>query len=105
MFNTVSKPEPLTPLQRCCVGVIAEFHAYFGRSPTLGELADELDLSSRSQAHRLVTNLTAKGWLRPHRPHAHFALTLTVSEVHLLAEGPVEITGAGLAHLERETGS
>lgn len=105
MHKAIRIPEPLTPLQRSCAGVIAEFQAYFGRSPTFQELADELDTGSKGAVSRLVDQLTAKGWLRPRRPHAKYSLQLTVSEFHLPPEGPVEISGAGLALLDRETGS
>lgn len=98
MTNAARKPDPLTPLQRCCLGVIAEYHADFGRAPTFRELRDELDYRSMESIHRLVTALTRKGWLRPRQRNAKYALIPTV-DVVLPPEGPVAITPAGVAFL------
>lgn len=98
MSAPFGKREPLTPMQRFCLGVIAEFHADLGRSPTFRELRDELDLRSLENVTRLVRALTDKGHLRRRRRGARYAL-VPAADVVLPAEGPVEMTPAGEALL------
>ena len=91
---------PLTPLQRLCAGVIAEYWIVEGRSPTLDEICHELDLSSRSQAHRLVEYLNRKGWLRPRRRRHRYQLALAIPEFALPPEHEIELTAEGRSVLD-----
>lgn len=91
---------PLTPLQRLCAGVIAEYWIVEGRSPTLDEICHELDLRSRSQAHRLVENLKFKGWLQPRRKRHRYQLALAVPELALPPEHDVVLTARGRSVLD-----
>ena len=77
------RPEPLTPVQRLCAGVIAEFWRDLGRSPSFRELLHELD---------------RRGWLEPRRRGQAYALRLT-ADTTLPPEEPVELTAAGRAVL------
>ncbi|MDX9862180.1 MAG: hypothetical protein RBS99_14820 [Rhodospirillales bacterium] len=97
-IRTASKPEPLTPTQRDCLGVIAEYWADFGRAPTFRELKEEMNYASLYSVARLVGILTDKGYLRQRRRNAKHALIPAV-DVVLPPEGPVEMTPAGEAFL------
>ncbi len=67
----------LTPIELDCARVIQEFIAVQGRSPSLAEIAGELDMRSRSGAHKLVTNLRVKGWLTRTGAGNRYSLRLT----------------------------
>lgn len=59
---TVDPRGPLMPRELACAQIIQEWNDRFGYSPNLEELRVELDLRSRSGAHKAVTGLVEKGW-------------------------------------------
>ena len=56
-------PYGLTKLQHATLLVVQELAALDGQPPTLDEIARELDLSSRAQAHRSLCALRSRGYL------------------------------------------
>jgi SOS-response transcriptional repressor LexA len=56
----------LTPRQRSVLGVIRKSFAERGMSPTYDEIADALELKSRSMAHKFVHGLESRGAVRVH---------------------------------------
>lgn len=62
----------LTPKQRAVLRMIDAHVALTGVAPSYGEIAEALDLYSRSDAWRVVTLLVERGFLRriPHRRRA-----------------------------------
>lgn len=68
-------PLSLTPLQRHAMQVLVEVMDTTAVAPTLADLADELDLRSRSSAFRLLKGLEERGWIA-RRPNRHRAITI-----------------------------
>lgn len=99
ILRGVRKPDPLTPLQRDCLGVIIEYWADFGRSPSHSEITRELDLRSKSNVNRILRILEEKSWIRRIGGGRHYSIKL-LARLPALAEGPVEMTTAGRAFVE-----
>jgi SOS-response transcriptional repressor LexA len=90
----MTEPETygITPAQRICALVIRELTEADGRPPSIGELAEELDVGRRT-VHGLVSGLRDRGWLTWRRGQARSIRMLKVPAP--LAETPFEVTPAG----------
>ena len=88
----------LTALQADCARVIAELTASAGRSPSLAEIAVELDTTTPN-VHRLVACLNARGWIEPYAPQAKRALKLT-RQPPPLAPYDIALTPTGRRYVE-----
>lgn len=86
----------LTPRQADCLRVIRERLTQSGVPPTYDEMCLQLGMASKSNVARLVDGLVARGHLRRLPNHAR-GLALA-GEFSRQAE-------AGLAHIERRTGT
>ncbi|MFN7129804.1 MAG: LexA family protein [Brevundimonas sp.] len=60
----------LTARQAQCLALIRETIAETGRAPSLQDICDEMDLSSKSQVHVLLTALEERGAIRRIPNHA-----------------------------------
>lgn len=59
----------LTPIEMDCALFIQEYSDEHGFSPNLDEIREELELKSKSGAHRLVMQLVVKGWAVNRKAH------------------------------------
>lgn len=89
----------LTPLQRAALQIITELTDETGMPPTLQTIADELELSNRSQAHRLVSCLEARGWIA-HMARSRQSLTILHRPDMPDFRGLFVATEKGIAHLD-----
>ena len=62
----------LTPRQHEALVFLAAYTKRTGYSPSFGEIAEALELASKSNVHRLVKALEERGYIRrlPHRSRA-----------------------------------
>lgn len=56
-------PFGLTPQMMICLNVINDLMTATGVPPSYDDIAEELDISSRSQIHRLICALEERGWI------------------------------------------
>lgn len=56
--------------------VIAELRDHDGIEPTIVDLQEELGLSSRNSVHRMIAQLTERGWLASERPRGRLPALL-----------------------------
>lgn len=68
----IPAPASLTPLQLHAMQVLVELMDGTAVAPSLDDLAEELDLRSKSGALRLLRGLEERGWIAriPHRARA-----------------------------------
>lgn len=82
--DDAAPPFGLTPQMIICLNVINELTAATGVPPSYAEIAAELDLTSRSQIHRLVCSLEERGWIS--RLHGRGRSITILQQVPALSE-------------------